>query len=44
MESAAGAGCAGMRLEVGRSPAQWGSGVEVGKGIASWFKHGHFLF
>lgn len=44
MESAAGAGCAGMRIEVGRSPAQWGSGVEVGKGIASWFKHGHFLF
>lgn len=44
MESAAGAGCAGMRIEVGRSPAQWGSGWKLGRGIASWFKHGHFLF
>ena len=44
MGSAAGAGRAGMRPEVCRSPAHWGSGVEAGKGIANWYKHGHFLF
>ena len=44
MGSAAGAGHVSMRLEVCRSPAQYGSGVEVGMGIDSWCKHRHFLF